>query len=282
MYGKKKIEKRYIVIFGLVFIILLLGIFSYTVKDNKKLNFIEKGIKDTGLFFNKIVNTPINFIEDKIEEAKSKKKIYKKYKKLKTKYEKVELMEAKYNEAEKEIKELKETLELNKTLSENSYLNATVVNRNIGEFYNTITVDKGSSSGVKEGMAVITNRGLIGKTIKVSNFNSTVKLLTDNDSNSKISVKIKVDDDYVYGLLVGYKKKNKTFIIEGIADNKEIKEGYEVTTTGLGNYFPSGILIGKVSNITKDNFDLAKSVEVKSDVNFDNISFVTILKRDVE
>ncbi len=283
MYKRRKIERRYVVIIILVVATLLLGLFSYSINDNRKLNIIEKSIKDAGLIINKTINVPINFVKDKIDEAKSKHKIYEKYKKLSKKYEKVELMEAKYQESLKEIKELKETLELNKTLSESSYLNASVINRDIGDFYDTMTIDKGSKNGVKKDMAVITNKGLIGRIIKVSNFNSVVKLLTDNDSNSKISVKIKVNEnDYVYGLLVGYKEKNKTFIIEGIAENTEIKKGYEVTTTGLGNTFPSGILIGKVKKVSTDNFDLAKTVEVESLVNFDNITYVTILKRNME
>ena len=130
-------------------------------------------------------------------------------------------------------------------------------------------------------MAVINNDGLIGIVTKTSKLNSTVKLLTTTDTNSKISVKIKVDEDnYIFGLLVGYDKDKKSFIIEGIAENTEIPISSMVTTTGLGNNFPSGILIGRVDKITKDNFDLARTVLVKSSVDFDNINYVTVLKKD--
>ena len=190
-------------------------------------------------------------------------------------------METKYEEAEKEIKDLKKVLELNNTLSESSYMNATIINRNIGYWYNTITIDKGEKDGVEKDMAVINNDGLIGIVTKTSKLNSTVKLLTTTDTNSKISVKIKVgEDNYIFGLLVGYDKDKKSFIIEGIANNTEIPISSMVTTTGLGNNFPSGILIGRVDKITKDNFDLARTVLVKSSVDFDNINYVTVLKKD--
>ena len=52
-----------------------------------------------------------------------------------------------------------------------------------------------------------------------------------------------------------------------------------VTTTGLGNQFPSGILIGRVESISKDNFDLARTILVRSSVDFDDISYVTVLKK---
>lgn len=192
-------------------------------------------------------------------------------------------MTAKYEEAKKEINELNKVLNLNKSLSQNSYLNAMVITRNIGYWYNTITIDKGKNNGVEKNMAVITNKGLIGNVVSVSNYNSTVKLLTTEDINSKISVKIRINNKkFIYGLLTKYNKKNKTLNIEGIAENTNIPINSFVTTTGLGNSFPSGILIGKVKKITKDNFDLARTVRVESSVNFDDISYVTILKKEIK
>ena len=280
MFRNRRIKKYYVIIILLIISILLL-IFSFIIKDKRNLSIIEKTIKDTTLSINKTINIPINYIDDKIKEYKSKHKLYEKYEKLSKKYDKVKLMETKYEEAEKEIKDLKKVLELNNTLSESSYMNATIINRNIGYWYNTITIDKGEKDGIEKDMAVINNDGLIGIVTKTSKLNSTVKLLTTTDTNSKISVKIKVDEDnYIFGLLVGYDKDKKSFIIEGIANNTEIPISSMVTTTGLGNNFPSGILIGRVDKITKDNFDLARTVLVKSSVDFDNINYVTVLKKD--
>ena len=47
----------------------------------------------------------------------------------------------------------------------------------------------------------------------------------------------------------------------------------------MGAIFPSGLLIGKVEKITTDNFDLSKVIEVKSSVNYDDIDYVTVVKR---
>ena len=274
-------NKKYYVIVILIIISILLILFQALIKDNRKLTIIEKVIKDTTLSVNKISNNSVNFIKDKINESKSKQKLYKKYKKLEKKYSKVKLMEAKYDEATKEINDLKKILELNNILSESSYMNATIINRNIGYWYNKITIDKGEADGIKKDMAVINNEGLVGVVIKTSKLNSIVKLLTTNDTNNKISVKIKINDDnYIYGLLTGYDREKNRLIIEGIAENTEINKDDVVTTTGLGNNFPSGILIGTVDSITKDNFDLARTVLVKPSVNFDNLNYVTVLRKE--
>lgn len=280
MFKNRRIKKYYVIIILLIISILLL-VFSFIIADKRNLSIIEKTIKDTTLSINKVINVPIDYIEDKIKEYKSTHKLYEKYEKLSKKYDKVKLMETRYEEAEKEIDDLKKVLELNNTLSESSYMNATIINRNIGYWYNTITIDKGEKDGIEKDMAVINNDGLIGIVTKTSKLNSTVKLLTTTDTNSKISVKIKVDEDnYIFGLLVGYDKDKKSFIIEGIAENTEIPISSMVTTTGLGNNFPSGILIGRVDSITKDNFDLARTVLVKSSVDFNDINYVTILKKE--
>ena len=42
---------------------------------------------------------------------------------------------------------------------------------------------------------------------------------------------------------------------------------------------PAGLIVGYVKNITKDNFELARLVEIESKVPFDSLSYVTILKR---
>lgn len=279
MKKRKKIEIKYIILIVLLVIAIFLGFATKIVHDERPLNPIEKAIKDSVLFVQKIVASPVNGIKNMMKENQEKKDLYNKYKELEEKVKKVNILESEKAELKLELESMKKTLELNKTLSEAEYLNATVINRDIGFWYDTITIDKGSKNGVKENMPVIVSEGLIGKVIKTSNFNSTVKLMTTTDSSNKISIKIALEDKYIYGLLSGYNPENKTYIVEGISDNSTIPIGSIVTTTGMGDTFPSGIIVGKVKNITTDNFDLAKIIEVESEVNFEALDFVTILKR---
>lgn len=272
--GKLKLMIAIIVLFA-----TLLAITSFKIGTNRKLNFFEKAIKDTTTFVQRVFYSPIKYIKDKIEVYTEKKNLYKKYTILKEKVEKTDLYYAEIEELQKEIVELKSLLNLNATLSEYTYINATVVNRNIGYWYNSLVIDKGSKNGIKMGDAVITNEGLIGRIVDLSNFSSTVKLLTTNKINNKISVKIGSNGEYQYGLLNGYNNKENLYCVEGISNYNTIQEGDIVTTTGLTDYFPSGILIGKVYRIVKDEYDLNSIVEVIPSVDFNNISLVTILNR---
>ena len=280
MYKKKKqFDSRYLLILIIIGISFALVILAIALKSDRKLNPIERVIKDAGVFTIKIVKFPFDFVKNVMDEESDKNKIYKKYKKLQEKNDEIDSIISANDNLKNEVKKLKETLELNTVLSDRVLVNATVVYRNIGYWYDELTIDKGSKDGVSEDMAVVTSKGLIGRTIKVSGHSSTVKLLSNDNMNNKISVKIKINDDYVYGLISKYDSKKNVYTVEGISENVEIPEGADVVTTGMGAIFPSGLLIGKVEKITTDNFDLSKVIQVKSSVNYDDIDYVTVVKR---
>ncbi len=279
MYRNKEFDKRYLIIIIILIISLLLVILSVALKKDRNLNSVEKIAKDTGSFVINILGTPVDFISNKIAETKEKNDIYNKYKELKSKEEQTESLIAETNNLKQEIKSLKAALDLNTTLSDKVYKNATVINRNIDYWYDEVTIDKGKTNGIEKNMAVVNNNGLIGTVTKVSNHVSTVKLLSSKSLSDKISVKINVGDTYVYGLISKYNFKKNTYTVEGISENIEIPKGAEVVTTGMGDTFPSGLLLGHVKKISTDNFDLSKVAVVTSSVDFDNIEYVAVLKR---
>ena len=280
MYKKRKqFDKRYLLILIILIVSFILVILSFSLKNDRKLTFAEGIIKDVGVFSVKIIKFPFDFIKNTFNDNQEKRDIYKKYKKLKEKSDNIDSIISSNDNLASEVKKLKNTLKLNTVLSDKVVVNATVVYRNIGYWYEEVTIDKGSKDGIKENMAVVNSEGLIGRTSKVSSHSSVVKLLSNDNMNNKISVKIKVNDDYVYGLILKYDSKVNIYTVEGISENVEIPDGADVVTTGMGSIFPSGLLIGKVTKTTTDNFDLSKVVEVKSSVNFNDIDYVTVLKR---
>lgn len=278
MYKKRKGSQNNLIIFIILFA-LFLSVISVNMFYKRNLNFSERILKDSEVFITKIIYAPFKYAKDQFKLFETKKALIKENNSLKRKNDKIEYNEARIDELENEVKKLKQQLNLNTTLGEKEVLNATVVGRKLDGFYQTINIDKGKKNGVMEGMAVINSEGLIGTVNKIGNYSSTIDLLT-SDTFDKISVRIKVNDYYVYGLLSGYNSKKNVFILEGIADNSNIPENSVVTTTGMGKTFPSGLLVGKVKKVTTDNFDLAKIVEVTPAANFKNLDYVSVVKRD--
>ncbi len=239
----------------MVVIIIATGlIFLSTLLFYHKPTLIEKMLKDGGIILNHLLAFSVQSNENMICNNYNK-------------------------ELENQIEELKKVVDINYTLNEYEVINAVVISHDVGYWYDTVIINKGLADNIVEGMAVVNNRGVIGKVISVSNFNSTVMLLT-SENIGKISVKIEDGDEYLYGLISYYDNKNNTYIVEGLSQNIEI--GSTVLTTGYSDIFPSGILVGTVVNSKSDNYDLAKTIEISPSVDFNDLNIVSVLKRNVD
>ncbi len=281
MNRKKENRKKYIILVSIIVAMLLLWVTAYSISTDRKLTFIEKGIKDVVLTTGDILGKPVRYVKNKWDILKNSEKIYNQYEEIIKEHSTFEQYEASIRELEEENEKLKKLLELSSSLSSYEKVHATVINRNMNYWLESFTIDKGSSSGIKANMAVVGNGGLVGYVSQVSNYTSTVKLLTNANLSSPVSVKIQISNDkYAYGLLTGYDREREAYAIEGISDYGQIPVSAKVTTTGLGDRFPSGLLVGTVLDIQTDGFDLAKIVYVKPSTSINDISFVSVLTRE--
>lgn len=278
---KKKLELRYVLLIGVVAVIILIAILSYSLKSEKKLNTFEAIVKDSIVEIQKIVFIPFMGMGNMLSDYYNLRNVMKENKILKSNLDSYESVKTENEELRQEINRLKGELNIEHVLSDYDYLNATVVSRNATSWYNVLTIDKGSHNGITEGMVVINSTGVIGKTTNVSTFTCDVRLITTTDTNNKISVNILSDGKRLTGVINKYDYSTGYLEIEGISNTDKVTVGDVVYTSGLGGVFPSGILIGKVSEITTDVYDLAKIINVTPSADFDDINYVTVLKRKV-
>ena len=280
MFRKRKsIPKKYVLMMVIILIIIILVIFSFTLKRERKLNKVEAFFKDGLIYTEKIITYPFNYIKNVVEDYRELKNVKKDNDILEISTSRIESIESENIELRRQLEALKEELNITYTLSDYEYLNATVISRNVGYWYNKITIDKGTYNGVKKDMVVINSNGLIGKVIRTTTFTADVRLLTTSDTNNKISVHISNGDNNLYGLINGYDYENNILELEGISNTRDVNIGDYVYTSGLGGIFPSGILIGSVTEITTDSYDLAKIIKVKPASDFNNLNYISILKR---
>src|SRR5574344_595767 len=240
-------KKNYILILVLLVLFVVLNI----IPSNYKV--LSKVLKDSLLYIEKVINIPIKKVINTDQELIDEN-----------------------NELKKQLNDLKEVLDINTVLSDKNIINSTVINRNLNYWYDNITIDKGEIDGVKLNMGAIYNGYLVGKVTSINYKSSTVRLLTSNSVN-KLSVKIDIGNKDIYGLLVGY--NNNLYEIDGISDIDDIPISSLVMTTGLSDDIPSGIVIGTVSSVVKDNFDLTRRIMVKPSISMNNISYVTLVGR---
>lgn len=276
---KKELPRKFIVIGCISLVVILLIIFSVTLKDDRKLNPVESFFKDTLIYAERVVTYPFRFVLDKINEYNELDSVREENDILETSLDRVTSIESENIELRRQLEALKEELNIDYSLTDYEYLNATVISRNVGYWYNTITINKGKYNGVEEDMVVINGKGLIGRVIRTTTFTSDVRLITTSDTNNKISVMVSNGDYNLYGVINSYNYSKNLLEVEGISNTKNVNIGDYVYTSGLGGVFPSGILIGQVSEITTDSYDLAKIIKITPSTDFTDINYVSILKR---
>lgn len=259
MYKKKKDKKMK----KIIFVIILFFLLVISIAWNRKVGRIETILKDISMGIEKVVIYPFTALNK--EKKESQTESY--------------LIQKNVNASlEKEIQELRDALELNKTLTEYEPINATILSRNKSYWFNNLTIDKGKKSGIKKDMAVITKNGLIGKISKVYDNASEVKLITSDDINFKVSIAIKTNEDENYAILNGYEVETGLIKASGIDKTTTINKDDTVLTSGLGGMFPSGIYVGTVEKIESDKYNLSKTLYIKTNQNFNDIHYVTVLK----
>ena len=263
MYRKNKKRKKIIIIVIVIFCSFF--ILFYSLSSNRKQTVVESYLKDASALVMKVVMLPFTSLNDDKGEDLTESYVIQKNLNV---------------HLEEEIEQLRDVLDLNQTLTGYDVVNATVITRNKGYWYQTLTIDKGKNDGLKENMVAITKNGLIGKIEKVTNFSSEIKLITANDVNNKVSVSIATTTGETNAILSGYDKDSDLVQISGVDSRVEINVGDVVTTSGLGGMFPRGIYIGEVETITNDKYGLSKTLGIKTNQDFNNIHYVTILKEE--
>lgn len=171
-----------------------------------------------------------------------------------------------------ELKELKKALKYVEQDVESGYISCSVISKDMGNWFNMVTIDAGSKQGVTKNSTVINGNGLVGLVYEVGEDWSKVISIIDQKSSVGFEM-LRVSDDYD-GILSG--TTNYELIGELFDPLASIRVGEYIVTSGLGMY-PKGILIGKVYEVIEDKDLILKRVKVTPVVNFRKIDKVMVI-----
>ncbi|OEH91464.1 rod shape-determining protein MreC [Bacillus solimangrovi] len=272
------LNKRLITL--LVSIILLVVLIGLTINERDRLTWPEQFLKDSIGWFQSTLHRPTQAISNVFENISEIKDVYEENKLLKSRLDEYVALSVKVDDLEDENDQLRDLLDKKEALQDFTSIQATVISRNPDQWTDRIIVNKGAQDGVKKNMAVITAKGLIGKVQYVSQFTSTIQLLSDLDRTNRISAIVKGNEN-VFGLIEGYDPKKEALLFKRIPFDLEIKEGETVITSGLGGIFPRGLVIGTVTEAEPDEYGLTKTAYVKPAAEFYNIDHLMIINREV-
>jgi rod shape-determining protein MreC len=172
------------------------------------------------------------------------------------------------------------TYYINDTLYEQQYeyVPATVINSSDNKRDNYFTLNKGASSGIEEGMGVLSKEGMVGFVVDVSNHYSIVKTVLSENFN--ISVKLQKNNEH--WLLKWNGKDNKIAQLKGVTRDIDIQEGDKVVSRGSGGIFPENQMVGTIHKISAEDGKTTLNVDVKLAVNFGSVYHVYIVKNHLK
>lgn len=203
----------------------------------------------------------------------------KEYEELKNRVEELEKALYKMEELEKQNERLKDLALFIDENREKVVTGANVIAKNPGNWFNNITIDKGSKHGVAVNMAVVTGQGLVGRVIEVAHSCSKVRTIVDG--KSAVSAIIQRNRDN--GLLKG---NNSLGSEDGLCrmiylpEDSNVAEGDKVLTSSLGELFPKGIYIGEVEKVIINERDLYKTAIVRPGVDFQRLEEVLVVTNE--
>ncbi|WP_407855887.1 rod shape-determining protein MreC [Enterococcus hailinensis] len=271
------------IIIILIVVIIVVATVSITAANRAKdsdTNIVQSAINDSIGVVDKVITAPGRWLSNGVESISDLVNTYDENQKLKAEVDQYDETKQKTKNQEKEIEQLKAQLELNQTLTSYDKVTANVITRSPDTWQDMLIVDKGSSDGIEGNMAVMSQKGLIGRVMEVNANSSKVQLLTsDTKTSNHFPIKITSASGNSFGVLNKYDTKAQQLIASEITGSQDIKEGDVVQTSGLGGNSPADLAIGTVVKVKPDSYGLNREVYIKPYAQMYDISVVTIIQR---
>lgn len=225
---------------------------------------IQRGIMIAGREISDFVATPARLIG-----------LSKRYRQLEEQNSQLESQLLQFKEISEENIRLKKMLDFSTGLTPQLATEAAAVTgRDHGNWFGSITINKGARQGINSNMAVITPAGLVGRVIRVSENTAEVLLITDPRSG----VGSMVQETRSPGILEGVAGGQGNLIMVNIPADLTPDRGNRVITSGLdGSVFPKGIPIGTVREVRREEAGLFKMAEVEPYVDFNRLEEVLVV-----
>ena len=179
-------------------------------------------------------------------------------------------------EAAKQNERLRELLDLQAKREDFVFESARVTGRT-SNWDSTLTLSKGSSDGVAVGNCVVTSTGLLVGVVSQVGLNwSTVSTIINTD----IEIGGIVTRTYSAGVLEG------DFALMGqgrlklsyLPHSAQLVSGDEVLTSGKGDVYPSGLVVGQVEGVFTDPSGMTRYAVVVPDADLSSLVEVFVIK----
>jgi rod shape-determining protein MreC len=158
-----------------------------------------------------------------------------------------------------------------RTQPDSHYAAANVIGRDTSPFLSYVIIDLGSDAGVARDQPVVTDNGLVGTIVEVNCCAAKVRLITDPSSAVNARLQQSRDEGVAVGRFGG------GLDLQYLSQQAQVKSGDLVLTSGLGGGYPSGVVIGTVSAVQRQAFDVLQTASITPGVDFNRLEIVLVI-----
>ncbi len=151
------------------------------------------------------------------------------------------------------------------------YVAAAVIGRDPSPFLHYVIIDHGSDHGLRRGMPVITDQGLVGRIDALTATAARVQLVTDPGSTVNVRLQSTRTEAQITGSVTG------EIELGLVSQDTPLLPGEIVLTSGLGGGYPADLLVGQVISVRSSGTDLFQSASVQSVVDFGSLQAVLVI-----
>lgn len=148
---------------------------------------------------------------------------------------------------------------------------ANVVAHDLSSWFQTLMIDRGSTTGIRPGMPVITDAGVVGVVSGTTPRAAKVLLVTDPQSR----IDAYVQRTRARGSVRGAGRRRCDF--EDVLREDHLQVGDLLLTSGLGAVYPKGLVIGRISSVEKKPYGLFQRAQLEPAVEFRQLEEVFVI-----
>ncbi|WP_158827025.1 rod shape-determining protein MreC [Mucilaginibacter lacusdianchii] len=154
-----------------------------------------------------------------------------------------------------------------------NYIEAKVINNTVNHRNNYITINRGSKDGIAKDMGVISSSGVVGMVVATSEHFALIRSLLHKDT--RISAML-INSREIGSLGWGDDMDPRKGLLVDVPNHVKAKVGEMVVTSGY-SLWPTGIAIGKISNLHAKGGGFFLNMEVALAVDFSKLEYVYIV-----
>ena len=262
-------------VFSIIALIVLFTCISLTNSTPRKTLLLEGFISDVVSLPQRLYATAKAYVTSDDTYFSDMETLKKENEELKKQIEELEKMAIDYEQVTAENDVMRSHLKLADRYKDYNLVVADIISDSATNWEATYIINKGEKDGIKPGMTVITNEGLVGYIETVTK--KTSKIISILDAGNSVSSRVSRTRDEIVCKGSVSSTEEQNLKIMNIPMGTVLIEGDKIETSGVGGIYPKGLAVGKIVEIVNKKNPIENEAIVKTNVDFNKLETVGVI-----